>query len=48
MFRWMEAQSWAGELPQTFLGSTPEPGTLLMVGSGLIGLAGVARKRFQS
>ena len=42
------SQSWAGELPQTFLGSTPEPGTLLMVGSGLIGLASIARKHFQS
>jgi hypothetical protein len=41
-------QSWAGELPQTFLGSTPEPSTLLMMGSGLIGLAGLARKRLFS
>ncbi len=30
---------------QTFMGSTPEPSTLLMMGSGLIGLAGLARKR---
>jgi PEP-CTERM motif len=33
-------------LPQTFLGSTPEPSTLLTLGSGLLGLAGLARKRF--
>ncbi len=38
-------QSWAGETPQIFLGSTPEPSTLLTLGSGLIGLAGFARKR---
>ncbi len=29
-------QSWAGELPQPFLGSTPEPGTLLLIGGGLL------------
>jgi len=27
-------------------GSTPEPGTLVMFGSGLIGLAGIARRKF--
>ena len=41
-------QSWAGETPQVFLGSTPEPSTLLTLGSALIGLAGFARKRFLS
>jgi len=41
-------QSWAGELPQTFLGSTPEPSTLITLGTGLIGLAGLARKRLFS
>ena len=40
-------ESWQGELPQTFLG-TPEPGTLLMLGSGIVGLAGLARKRLCS
>ena len=31
---------------QDFLGTTPEPGTLAMFGSGMIGLAGVLRRRF--
>ena len=35
-------------IPQTFLASTPEPSTLLTLGSGLIGLAGLARKRLFS
>lgn len=36
--------------PQTFMGDTPtpEPSTLLMMGSGLLGLAGLARKRLFS
>ena len=39
---------WTDGKPQIFLGSTPEPSTLLMMGSGLIGLAGLARKRLFS
>ena len=31
--------------PQTFLGSTPEPGTLALFGSGVIGLSGLLRRR---
>ena len=30
--------------PQTFLGSTPEPGTLALFGSGVIGLSGLLRR----
>jgi PEP-CTERM motif len=31
--------------PQTLLGSTPEPGTLALFGSGVIGLSGLLRRR---
>ena len=34
-----------GSVGQEFLYATPEPSTLLMIGSGLLGLAGLARKR---
>ena len=33
---------------QNFLGTTPEPGTLAMFGSGFIGLAGVLRRKFKA
>ena len=33
---------------QSFLGSTPEPGTLALFGSGMIGLAGMLRRKFRS
>ncbi len=32
---------------QDFLASTPEPGTLMMFGSGMIGLASVLRRKFR-
>jgi hypothetical protein len=41
-------ESWTGETPQTFMGATPEPGTLLTLGTAVIGLAGLARKRLFS
>jgi len=37
---------WTDGVPQTFLGTTPEPGTLLTLGSGILGLAGLVRKRW--
>lgn len=37
-----------GAVGQEFLYVTPEPGTLLMMGSSLLGLAGLARRRFVS
>jgi len=33
---------------QDFLGSTPEPGSLALFGSGLIGVAGMLRRKFRS
>jgi hypothetical protein len=33
--------------PQTFLGATPEPGTLALFGSGVIGLSGLLRRRLR-
>lgn len=40
-----DGTSWTDGVPQTFLGSTSEPSTLLTLGSSLLGLAGLARKR---
>lgn len=42
------SQSWTDGLPQTFYGGTPtpEPSSLMLLGSGIVGLAGLLRKRF--
>jgi len=34
--------------PQTFLGNTPEPGTLGLLGTGVLGLGGFLRRRLRS
>ena len=36
------------EVPTVSFGATPEPGTLIMFGSGILGLAGVLRRKINS
>lgn len=37
--------SWTNGMPQDFIGLTPEPSTFLLFGSGLVGLAGLVRRK---
>jgi hypothetical protein len=39
-------QSGGAPLPQEFIGSVPEPGSLMLMGTGLIGLFGTLRRKF--
>jgi PEP-CTERM motif len=43
-------QSWQGEMPQEFLGDAPvpEPSTLMMLGTGVLGVAGFVRRKFDA
>lgn len=43
-------QSWEGETPQVFFGAAPvpEPGTLMMLGTGVLGVAGMVRRKFKA
>ncbi len=41
-------QNFSQNSPQRFLGATPEPSTLAMMGSGFIALAGVVRRKLKA
>jgi hypothetical protein len=43
-------QSWQGETPQEFFGDAPvpEPSTLMMLGTGVIGVAGILRRNLNA
>jgi hypothetical protein len=43
---WQSLWTASSEDPVTGVGVIPEPGTMLLLGTGLIGLAGVGRKKF--
>jgi PEP-CTERM motif len=37
--------SWTNGMPQDFIGIAPEPSTIMLFGSGLIGIAGLVRRK---
>jgi hypothetical protein len=43
-------QSWQGEMPQEFFGDAPvpEPSTLMMLGTGVLGVAGIVRRKLKA
>ncbi len=43
-------QSWQGEMPQEMFGDAPvpEPSTLMMLGTGALGVAGIVRRKFKA